>query len=102
LRFGGGEVLTKQSIDENLLKFNIPTEETHKIAEVDNFEFSSTQGCSQLKEKDKISPAKGELKTKRISLGKIILELDNLEDCIEESKPAGIKFDLDLYQMEKL
>jgi galactitol-specific phosphotransferase system IIB component len=102
LRCGGGKALTKQASDENPLKFHVAVEEMNKVGDADAIVVCSAQVSSGLEEKVKVVPVKNEMKSERNRLGKIVLELYDLEDCVESEKPVKIDLDVDLYQMEKV
>lgn len=94
--------MTKQTSDENTLKFHVPVEEMTKVSEANAIVVCSTQVNSELEEKIKVVPIRNEMKSRRSRLGKIMPELYDLEDCVESEKPVKIDLDLDLYQMEKV
>ena len=91
--------MTKHPADENPLKLHV--EELNKIGEVDALLVCGTQVGAELEEKIKVVPVKNEMEPKS-RLGKIMLELYDLENCVKSEKPVKINLDLDLYQMEKV
>ena len=94
--------MTKQTADENTLKFHMTMKETNKVGEANALVICDAQESSKLEEKIKGTSIKNEMKSKRNRLGKILPELYNLENRVETEKPVKIDFDLDLYQMEKV
>lgn len=98
LKFGGGKALTKHPADENPLKLHV---ELNKIGDVDALLVCGSQVGAELEENIEVVPVKNEMETKS-RLGKIMLELYDLEKCVEPEKPVKINLDLDLYQMEKV
>ena len=101
--------MTKQTSDEAESKCHISVEGANKVGE----SITKMMGNNALIICDvNASPERGDqLKTKQIkteiksetdSLGKIMPELYNLENCIESEKTLKINLDLDLYQMENL
>jgi hypothetical protein len=76
--------LTKQPVDEDVLKFHVTVEKPSKVGEGNNaLVVCDAQVSHELEEK-------------------VMPELYNLEDCVEPAKPVKIDLDLDLYQMEKV
>jgi hypothetical protein len=100
LRFGGGKALTKQPVDENALKLHVEVEELTKVGEVDAIMVCGTQVSSELEERAKVVPVGNEMEPESGKLGKIMLELYDLENGVEPEKHVKINLDLDLYQME--
>jgi hypothetical protein len=76
--------LTKQPVDDNILKFHMTVEEPREVVESNNaLVVCDVQVSHELEEKS-------------------MPELYNLEDHVEPAKPVKIDLDLDLYQMEKV
>jgi hypothetical protein len=103
LKCGGGKALTKQPVDENILKLHLPVEETNKVGESNNaLVVCGAQVSHELEEKIKVPSIRNETKPERNKSGKIMPKLYNLENCIEPAKLVKIDLDLDLYQMEQV
>ena len=90
--------MTKHPTDENPLKLHV---ELNKIGDVDTLLVCGSQAGAELEEKIEVVPVRKEMEPKS-RLGKIMLELYDLENCVESEKPLKINLDLDLYQMEKV
>ena len=102
LKFGGGKALTKQPVDENALKLHVEVEELTKVGEVDAIMVCGAQVSSELEERVKVVPVESEMESEGGRLGKIMLELYDLENGVEPEKHMKINLDLDLYQMEEV
>ena len=102
LKFGGGKALTKQPVDENALKLHVEVEELTKVGEVDAIMVCGAQVSSKLEERVKVVPVESEMESEGGRLGKIMLELYDLENGVEPEKHMKINLDLDLYQMEEV
>jgi hypothetical protein len=102
LKFGGGKALTKQPVDENALKLHVEVEELTKVGEVDAIMVCGAQVSSKLEERVKVVPVENEMESEGGRLGKIMLELYDLENGVEPEKHMKINLDLDLYQMEEV
>ena len=92
--------MTKQPVDENALKLHV--EELTKVGEVDAIMVCGAQVSSKLEERVKVVPVENEIKPEIGRLGKIMLELYDLENGVEPEKHMKINLDLDLYQMEEV
>ena len=102
LKFGGGKALTKQPVDENALKLHVEVEELTKVGEVDAIMVCGAQVSSKLEERVKVVPVESEMESEGGRLGKIMLELYDLENGVEPEKHMKINLNLDLYQMEEV
>ena len=102
LKFGGGKALTKQPVDENALKLHVEVEELTKVGEVDAIMVCGAQVSSKLEERVKVVPVENEMESEGGRLGKIMLELYDLENGVEPEKHMKINLNLDLYQMEEV
>jgi hypothetical protein len=105
LKFGGGKALTKQPSEETTLKCHMTVEEVSQVGEgvtkvVDNNALAICDAHAGLEGDDQLEIVPTEVKSETSRLGKIMLELYNLEKGVVSEGP--VKIDLDLYQMEKV
>jgi hypothetical protein len=98
LRFGGGKALTKQTVEDNALKFHLPVGEVHNTGGTKVIALNCLQTSAKLEE-SAVTLVKNE--NKSTMLGKIVSEIYDLEKCSETENQAKIDLDKDLYQMEK-
>ena len=94
--------MTKQPVDENALKLHVEVEELTKVGEVDAIMVCGAQVSSKLEERVKVVPVESEMESEGGRLGKIMLELYDLENGVEPEKHMKINLNLDLYQMEEV
>jgi hypothetical protein len=102
LKCGGGKALTKQTADEAVLKCHLTIEEANKVVEDNAVVICDAQASPELESELEVTAIRTGINSKSNGLGKIMLELYDLEDCVESKKPVKIDLDLDLYQMEKV
>ena len=102
--------MTKQSPEEIMVKCHISLEEADKVrsgaaAGLLDKNALAVRGA-QVSSEDEVMP-KVEVVVVRKKVGKselekVMSELYDLENYVEQEKPLKIELDLDLYQMEKL
>ena len=92
--------MTKHVPDE-ALKCHLTVEEPKELVEENALVVSNIPASSELDNKLKVTQLNN-VKPEIRSMGTVMPELYNLEECAEKEKPVKIDLDLDLYQMEKV
>ncbi len=101
--------MTKQSPEEIIVKCHISLEEADKVrsgaAGLLDKNALAVRGA-QVSSEDEVMPKVEAVvvrkKVGKSELEKVMSELYDLENYVEQEKPLKIELDLDLYQMEKL
>ena len=92
--------MTKHVPDE-ALKCHLTVEEPKELVQENALVVSNIPASSELDNKLKVTQLNN-VKPEIRSMGTVMPELYNLEECAEKEKPVKIDLDLDLYQMEKV